>query len=191
MQTSEGFMENPFNRAAENLGNITGLEHVNVEIPDQGPASDFYLMGCGFTRDPYLLPGTNNMWVNTGKTHFPLPAGDPLVLRGAIGIVTPDRQALLERLHAIKPRLKDTKFKFKEANDYVEATCPWGNKLRLHSPDPKRFGHINLGIPFVEFDVPAGTAEGIARFYREIFDTAATVENGSGRTARVSVGVKQ
>ena len=185
-------MENPFDRKAENLGNMTGLEHVNVEIPDQGPASDFYLMGCGFTRDPYLFPGTNNMWVNIGKTQFHLPTGDPLVFRGAIGIVTPDREALLARLQSVKPRLKGTKFKFKETNDYVEASCPWGNKLRLHSPDIERFGRINLGIAYVEFDVPPDTADGIARFYRDIFETPAAVAgNGGGKTAVVTVGQNQ
>jgi hypothetical protein len=184
-------MHNPFDRKAENLGNITGLEHVNVEIPDQGLASNFYLVGCGFTRDPYLFPGTNNMWVNIGKTQFHLPTGDPLVFRGSIGIVSPDREALLERLHGVRKALKGTRFKFRETNDYVEATCPWGNRLRLHSPDVERFGSINLGIAYVEFDVPPGTADKIARFYREIFDTSAAVENGAGRTARVSVGEKQ
>src|SRR5437870_13036128 len=94
-------MENPFNRAAENLGNITGLEHLNVEIPDQGVASTFYLVGCGFTRDPYLFPGTNNMWVNIGKNQIHMPTGDPLVLRGLIGVVTPDCEALLERLQGV------------------------------------------------------------------------------------------
>src|SRR5918993_1034901 len=101
-----------FDREKENLGNITGLEHVNVEIPDQGLASNFYLVGCGFTRDPYLFPGTNNMWVN-------------------VGVVSPDREALLRRLHGVKPMLKDTKYSFEEHNDYVKATCPWGNELRL------------------------------------------------------------
>jgi len=185
-------MDNPFDRSAENLGNITGLEHVNVEIPDQGLASEFYLVGCGFTRDPYLFPGTNNMWVNIGKSQFHLPTGDALVLRGAVGIVTPDREALLHRLAGVKEKLKGTKFKFKEHNDYVEATCPWGNKLRLHSPDVERFGNINLGIPYVEFDVPAGTAKAIARFYREILEAPATVEkNGGGKVAKVTVGVNQ
>ena len=35
-------MDKPFNRKAESLGNVTGLEHVNVEIPNQALASDFY-----------------------------------------------------------------------------------------------------------------------------------------------------
>jgi len=185
-------MENQFDRAAENLGNITGLEHVNVEIPDQGLASEFYLMGLGFTRDPYLFPGTNNMWVNVGKSQFHLPSGEPLVVRGTIGVVTPDREALLNRLQSVKDKLKDTKFCFAEHNDHVEAHCPWGNKFRLHTPDIEQFGKINLGIPYVEFDVPVGAAEGIARFYRHILEAPARLEgNGGGKTARVSVGTNQ
>ncbi|HEX5321638.1 MAG TPA: hypothetical protein VFW46_20940 [Stellaceae bacterium] len=186
-------MDNPYDRGAENLGNITGLEHVNLEIPDQGLASEFYLMGLGLTRDPYLFPGTNNMWVNVGRTsQFHMPSGDPLVLRGVIGIVVPNRQELLARLESVKQRLKGTKFSYKPANDYVEATCPWGNRFHLHTPDVDRFGAINLGIPYVEFDVPMGTADGIAKFYREILGAHATVEgNGGGKTAAIAVGLKQ
>ena len=168
-------MKNPFDRKAESLGNITALEHVNVEIPNQGLASDFYLLGCGFTRDPYLFPGTNNMWVNIGRSQFHLPTGDALVLRGHIGIVSPDREGLLNRLQGVKKQLKDTKFKFKEHNDYVAATCPWGNKLHIYEPDEKRFGKVNLGIPYVEYTVPAGTADGLAA-------TAAAVANANPRS---------
>ena len=72
------------------------------------------------------------------------------------------REALLKRLATVKPKLADTKFNFTEHNDYVQATCPWGNTIRLHEPDAARFGRITLGIPYVEFDVPVGTAKGIA-----------------------------
>ena len=186
-------MDNPFDRSVENLGNVTGLEHVNLEIPDQGLASEFYLMGLGLTRDPYLFPGTNNMWVNVGRTsQFHMPTGDALVLSGTIGIVTPDREALLERLEAAKPKLKGTKFAYKPTNEYVEAICPWGNRFHLHSPDLARFGAINLGIPYVEFDVAIGTAAGIARFYKEILGAHSSVTgNGSGKTAVVAVGLHQ
>jgi len=186
-------MDNPFDRSAENLGNITGLEHVNLEIPEQGPASDFYLAGLGFTRDPYLFPGTNNMWVNVGRTsQFHMPTGDALVLRGHVGIVIPDRKALLERLDSVKDRLKGTKFSYKEHNDYVEAHCPWGNEFRLYEPDLERFGAINLGIPYVEFNVPMGTAQGIAKFYKEILGAHIKVEsNGGGKVAHIAVGLKQ
>jgi hypothetical protein len=40
------------------------LEHVNVWIPDQQIATLFYVTGLGLTRDPYLMPGLENMWIN-------------------------------------------------------------------------------------------------------------------------------
>jgi hypothetical protein len=113
------------------------------------------------------------------------------VLRGKTGIVIENREALLNRLATVKPKLADTKFAFAEHNDYVQATCPWGNTIRLHEPDAERFGRISLGIPYVEFDVPVGTAKGIARFYREMIDVPAQVANGDGTTAKVTVGKQQ
>jgi hypothetical protein len=184
-------MDNPYERAKEDLGNSVMLEHVNVEIPSQQLAAEFYLVGMGFTRDPYLFPGNNNMWVNVGKSQFHLPTGDPLVLRGHVGVVTPDLEELARRLHGVKKALEGTKFAYKEHNDHVEACCPWGNRFRAYAPDIEKFGAINLGIPYVEFDVPEGTADGIARFYREILGAIACVENGDGRAARVMVGQKQ
>jgi hypothetical protein len=95
-------------------------------------------------------------------------------------------------LSEAKKKLADTKFDCKQHNAYVEATCPWGNKFRLYEPDEERFGAINLGMGYVEFTVPEGTADGIARFYREIFYAPACVkENGEGRAAHVCVGHKQ
>ena len=158
-----------FDRAAEDLGNFTALEHLNVEIPNQGYASDFYLLGMGFTRDPFLFPGTNNMWVNVGKSQFHLPTGGPEVVRGTTALVLPDLEALLKRLESAKRYLEGTKFSFREAGDTVEATCPWGNRIRVHTPDPSRFGAMRVGMPYVEFDIPAGTdLAAIAKFYVEI-----------------------
>jgi hypothetical protein len=182
-----------YDRKAEDLGNIVGLEHVNLQIDDQGLAQEFYLMGLGFTRDPYMFPGTNNMWVNVGKSQFHLPTrGEPQQLRGHVGIVVPSLEELCARLTEAKKKLDGTKFDCTQHNDHVEATCPWGNKFRLYEPDVAKFGAINLGMPYVQFDVPEGAADGIARFYREVFLTPAKVEeNGEGRAARVSVGHHQ
>jgi len=155
-----------YDRAAEDLGNLVGLEHVNLRINNQGLASEFYLSALGLTRDPFMFPGTNNMWVNVGKSQFHLPTGDPNVLRGHVGLVVPSLEELCERLGEAKKKLADTKFDCKQHNAYVEATCPWGNKFRLYEPDEERFGAINLGMGYVEFTVPEGTADGIARFYR-------------------------
>src|SRR4051812_180394 len=89
-----------FDRAAEDIGNIVHLEHVNVTIPDQRLAMLFYVAGLGLTRDPYLMVSDTNMWVNVGRSQFHLPRGEPQVLRGTTGIVMEDRDALLARLAA-------------------------------------------------------------------------------------------
>ena len=185
-------MPQQYDRKAEDLGNITMLEHVNLQIPDQAQGTLFYIQGLGLTRDPYMNTGLANMWINVGRSQFHLPTGDPWVLRGAIGLVTPDRDALLERLDRVKKPLAGTKFAVKENNDYVAVTCPWGNRFNMHSPDIERFGPINLGMPYLEFDVPRKSAKGIERFYRKVFDAkTALEENGSGKVARVSVGYHQ
>jgi len=181
-----------FDRAAEDLGNSVHLEHVNVNIPDQRLATLFYVAGLGLTRDPYLLVSDDNMWVNVGRSQFHLPTGKAQRLRGRTGIVISDRAALLNRLANVRPKLEGTQFAFSEHNDYVEAVCPWGNRVHLHEPDPARFGRVTLGIPYVEFDVPVGTAPGIASFYREMIETPAeVVGNGGGAAARVTVGKNQ
>ena len=174
-------------RAAQNVGNIVLLEHVNVTQPDQQLATLYYVVGLGGTRDPYIMVGVDNMWVNYGRTQVHLPTREPQVLRGAIGLVVPDLAALKARLQRVQPLLKDTRFAWKEADGIIEANCPWGNRWRCHAPSPQ-FGPAQLGIAYVEFDVPEGTADGIARFYREVLKTHATAGGGC---ARVSTGATQ
>lgn len=180
-----------FDRAAEDLGNSVHLEHVNVAIPDQRLAQLFYGAGLGLTRDPYLMVSDDNMWMNAGRSQFHLPTGKAQVLRGHTGLVIEGREALLGRLTNARKKLEGTRFDFTEANDYVEAVCPWGNRLRVYEPDAGRFGRIALGIPYVEFDVPEGTAKGIAEFYRRMIAVPAEVVNGDGTAAKVTVGKDQ
>jgi len=180
-----------FNRAAEDLGNSIHLEHVNVQVPDQRLATAFYVSGLGLTRDPYLMVHDTNMWVNVGRSQFHLPTGQPQVVRGHTGLVITGREALLNRLTKVRGKLAGTKFAFSEHNDYVEATCPWGNRIRCYEPDAARFGRISLGIPYVEFDVPVGTAKRIADFYPAIMGTPAQVQNGDGTLARTLMGKDQ
>jgi hypothetical protein len=183
-------MQQSFDRAAEDVGNSVHLEHVNVNIPSQHQATLFYVAGLGLTRDPYLMVSDDNMWVNVGRSQFHLPSGKATVLRGHTGLVISGRQALLARLAAVRGKLEGSKFAFSEHNDFVEATCPWGNRVRVHEPDAARFGRITLGIPYVEFGVPPGSAAGIVRFYREMIGVPAeVVEDGS--VARVLVGNSQ
>src|SRR5712671_749881 len=184
-------MQKNFDRAAEDLGNAIHLEHVNVQVPDQRLAQLFYAVGLGLTRDPYLMVSDTNMWINVGRSQFHLPSGRPQVLRGHTGLVISGREALLNRLGAVSKKLDGTKFVFSEHNDYVEATCPWGNRVRCYEPDAERFGRISLGIPYVEFDVPVGTAKAIADFYPAIMGVPAQVRNGDGTVARVQMGKNQ
>jgi hypothetical protein len=131
------------------------------------------------------------MWVNVGQSQFHLPSGKAQVLRGHTGIVISGREALLERLASVAGKLDGTAFAFSEHNDYIEATCPWGNRVRCHEPDAARFGRITLGIPYVEFEVPAGTTKGISAFYPKIMGIPAEVGDGGGAVARVKVGKNQ
>ena len=184
-------MEQRFDRAEENLGNIVGLEHVNVLIPDQQAATLFYVTGLGLTRDPFLMTGLTNMWVNVGRSQFHMPTGKPQVLRGIVGIVVPDRAALLQRLAALRKPLAGTSFDFREHEDYVEAISPWGNRIRCHAPAP-HFGRITLGMPYVQFDVAPGTLDGIVKFYRRMLDVPARIaKDAEGRHALVGVGPGQ
>jgi catechol-2,3-dioxygenase len=178
-----------FDRTIEDLGNVVELGHVNVTVPDQRLATAFYVSGLGLTRDPYLLTGLENMWINVGRAQFHLPLRAPQVVRGTTGLVVPDLESLVHRLHSVQRYMADTKFSFRETNDAVETTCPWGNRIRCHAPDAERFGPIVLGMPYVEFGVPPGTLKGIAKFYRKILGGLAGVsKDGEGEHAWAIVG---
>ncbi|HZP46495.1 MAG TPA: hypothetical protein VFB15_12675 [Candidatus Binataceae bacterium] len=180
-----------YDRTTEDLGNIVALEHVNVTVPDQTKAALFYINGLGLTRDPYMMTGPANMWVNVGRQQFHLPTSKPQVLRGHVGVVVSDLEALPRRLSRVKEALADTRFEFCERDGYIEAVCPWGNRVRCFAPQ-KRFGTMAVGIPYVEFDVPTGTADGITRFYTQIMGAqAATLEDAHGRFACVTAGCGQ
>ena len=179
-----------FDRARQDLGNIALLEHVNVTIPDQLLATTFYVSGLGLTRDPYLMTGVDNMWVNVGRSQFHLPSRGAQVLRGHVGIVLPDLAALGHRLEKVSPLLAETRFSWARREGTIEATCPWGNRYRCHAPAPE-FGDTELAIAYVEFDVPRGTAPGIVRFYEGIMGAHARLEAGASQTAVVATGAAQ
>jgi len=178
----------PYDRTEEDIGNVVGLEHVNTRVPDQQLAITFYVTGLGLTRDPYMMTGTNNMWMNAGRAQFHLPTGEAQVLRGHTGLVIAGRDALLARLASVRSPLEGSKFSFAEHDDYVETVCPWGNIIRCYEPAEK-FGSIRLGIPYVLLNIPMGTASSIAGFYTEVIGTQATVGKEAGAiAASVSAG---
>lgn len=177
--------------AEEDVGNIISLEHVNVQISDQALSTLFYVVGMGFTRDPYLNVGLNNMWVNVGEQQFHLPTRSPQVIQGYIGLVVPDLDALAKRLESVAEGLRGTKFSCARENGLLLVTCPWGNRYRCH-PTQAEFGDMTLGMPYVEFAVAPGRIEGIMKFYRTVFGAPASVESdGDGPFARVKIGRHQ
>ena len=176
---------------AEDVGNIILLEHVNVQIDDQSRATLFYVVGLGFTRDPHMMVGLENMWVNLGEQQFHLPTGKPQVLRGHVGIVTPSLDELAQRLEGVASKLEGTQFAWSREGNMIRATSPWGNEYRCYEPSPE-FGNLTHGIGYVQMLAPLGSADGIARFYREAMECNAWVSERDGaRRAEVSLGQYQ
>lgn len=175
----------------EDVGNIISLEHVNVQVPDPSSAILFYVVGLGFTRDPYLTVGLNNMWINVGEQQFHLPTRSAQVIDGHIGVVVPNREALKERLESVAGALKGSQFSFDSRTDPIAVTCPWGNHFRCYTSRPE-FGDMTLGLPYVEFFVEHGTLESILGFYETAFRAPVNVESdGGGHIGRVKIGRAQ
>ena len=178
---------NGYDRKADDLGNVVALEHVNITIPDQAKAVVFYVLGLGLTRDPYMNVGLNNMWINVGGQQFHLPSRGVQKIPGYIGLVLSDLEALKQRLAAVKPELKGTRFKWREAEDHVAVTGPWGNQFRCHTAGPE-FGDMTIGMPYVEFWTAPGTARTIGKFYKSVLQAPVTYK---GDSASVKVGRNQ
>lgn len=184
-----------YDRTRDDMRNIVALEHVNVQIADQAAATLFYVKGLQLTRDPFIMVELDNMWINAGRTqmHLPTAASHPQVMRGTIGLVVPDLRAVDEALARVARRLAGTRFGFHREGETIRATCPWGNRFRIHAPDTNRWGRTELGIAYLDFDVPAGAARAIAAFYPALLDAPATLEPGTDdlEIASVRVGADQ
>lgn len=175
-----------FDRAQEDVRNVQLLEHVNVTVPDQGVASMFYVTGLGFTRDPYIDFGNLNMWVNLGDQQFHLPTNKAQVVRGHVGVVVPSLEGLKKRLKFASRGLGDTLFSCVEADDHLDLTCPYGNKIKAY--EPSSFPRMDIGMPYVNLDVPPDTKAGIARFYEQVLDCTATLD---GDSVKIAMGTNQ
>ena len=178
--------ETNYDRSAEDVGNIVMLEHVNLTVPDQGVAALFYVTGLGFTRDPYIDFGTFNMWVNLGEQQFHMPRSSAQKFRGHIGVVVPDLEDLKKRLKFIAKPMADTLFDWEEKDDHIALSCPWGNDIRAYPAGT--FPLMDLGMPYVDMQVPPDAAAGIARFYRDVLGCPASADAG---VATVRMGYNQ
>jgi hypothetical protein len=138
-----------------------------------------------------MMVGVNNMWVNLGDNQCHLPTGEPQVIPGHVGIVTPDLGALKDRMASIRDGLAGTKFDFSDEGDYVRAICPWGNEFRCYAPS-ERFNGMARGIPYVELSVPKGTAERLGKFYERGLGAPYSIEDSKkGLAAHIEAGTSQ
>ena len=113
-------MQQTFDRAAEDLGNVIHLEHVNVQIPDQRLATLFYCAGLGLTRDPYLMVSDNNMWVNVGCQQFHLPKGDAQTRN----------ESIQKQMKAPKVALEGARVRARDVSPYAVEVLVWGDLPR-------------------------------------------------------------
>ncbi len=173
-----------FDRAAEDLGNVILLEHVNLRVPDLEIASAFYVHALGGTRDPFIDHGPDLVWFNFGFQQFHVPrAVKPDVLRGSIGLVVPDLDEREAALVAISGHLASTAFRFERDDMGIDVLGPWGNRFRCLPAD--REVQMGRGLAMVEFAVPLGSVAGIARFYTEALGAVAVT---TGPTCVVAIG---
>jgi hypothetical protein len=169
--------------------NIVLLEHVNLSQPDQALATLFYVVGLGLTRDPYLMVGLDNLWINVGAaTQIHLPTRPAQRLRGAIHLTLPDLARVERSLAAVADALAGTAFDVRRDGAMLQVICPWGNRYVCRGAAPG--GAVRLGLTGADFDVPAGHAQGIARFYAQVIGAAARCEAiGNGGLQRAVIEI--
>lgn len=181
-----------YDRRTQDVSNLVSLEHLNLTVSDQQLSTLFYVVGLGLTRDPYVMIGLENMWANIGHQQFHLPTRTTSqVMRGRIGLVVPSVEELEARLMGVKDALGGTQFAYERADANLDVTGPWGNRFRCH-PASERMAGARLGLEYLIFNVPVGTAEGITRFYADVIGASAeVVERRGAPAARVLAGRHQ
>lgn len=187
-------------RVSPELGNFLFFDHVNMQVTDHRVATLFFIEGLGLTRDPYRNVGVRNMWANVGTQQFHLPIGQPPRFAGEVGVCLPGLDAVLAQLEMVREPLRGTPFEFRrepggngsgQARESVRVVDPWGRQLRLFRANAFP-GRNPLAIPYIEFWVRPGTAEGIARFYREVIGAPVEMIKLAGEpTAHVFAGPHQ
>ena len=166
-----------YDRSSQDTGNFIALDHLNLTVPDQQLATLFYIVGLGFTRDPYMTVGLNNIWVNIGNQQIHLPTRDtPQVVRGRIGLVVPNLDELVTRLNQVEEQLENSNFSFTSHDTYVEVYDPWGNEFRCH-PSGSHLGGYSLGLEYLLFNVPLDSSKGIGNFYKEILGASVNFDD--------------
>jgi hypothetical protein len=173
------------------VGRFVHFEHVNFRYQDHRLAKAYFILGLGFTIEPYRQASPRNLWVNVGTQQFHLPLGEPMPWPGEVHVAVPDLARTERSLQDAQRWLEGTAFRFDRENGTLATRDPYGRAVRVHDSH-KLPTRGPVGIPGVQLDVPPGTAPGIARFYREVMRCPAELAGRKGaREVRVQAGPHQ
>ena len=132
----------------------------------------------------------NNMWVNVGTGQFHLPTGAPMMLRGHVGLVMPDRDGLLERLREIGRHLEGTRFSYTAQDDRVDVVCPGQSLQRLRAGATFRTALARYSLCRIRSSGQAARKESRGS-YSQVMMASRVAEDGKGGSARISSGQAQ
>jgi len=176
-------------RKKQDVGNIVLFEHLNLKVPDFDTAIRFYVEGLCMTRDPFYMVGPVNMWLNNGNQQLHFQKGKAQRFRGEVVLVVPELQHVADSLKKVEPYLSGSQFSWAEESHCIFASCPWGNRFRVHEHwdgfDKPR------GLPYLQADVPRDTGPSIAKFYRSVFDARVDVYSENAAEVILTVGPGQ
>jgi hypothetical protein len=169
------------------LGGIVLLEHINIDVTSREHCELFYV-ALGGTPDQSVPTR-----MNFGLQQFHLGLRQSAqIINGHIGLLLPNLSDLTSRLVALSEKLAGTQFAWrleKEDGDepsprnilssykgpVVAVTCPFGNHFRVYEYS-KAFGmNSKIGILYVYFNCPIGTARIISEFFSRIYSAHCNV----------------
>jgi len=201
---------------------IVSFEHVNINSGGRWDESfeTFYFKALGFVNDPRAqrMSSKGLKWINMGHQQIHLPASDPAQkVRGHIGLE-------YSNLSEVEARLQTENIPYRVIRnvnnevEFIETACPVGNVFHLHQQNNSNFEagiswlgplpHIapseeialpgglasGLGMRYVDFWIPHGSAGKIAAFYAYIFGSNPTISTSAETGTEVcvvSVGCRQ
>ena len=135
--------------------------------------------------------------MNIGSSQIHLPDGAAQHVPGVVGVLYPDLLTLELRLRNAYPKLRHTAFRYEHhPGSHIDIICPYGNRFKVLEadgldargvqPGPRSLG---LGIAYIEYQVPFGTAKLISRFYQRIIGAHVTLEGGDYESEPCVFGV--
>ena len=184
-------MQQPFDRAAEDLGNSIHFEHVNVTIPDQRLATLFYVAGLGLTRDPYLMVSDTNMWVNVGRSQFHLPTARRRCCAAIPASSSPAARRCWSGWRRSRKSSKAPRSHSASTTTMSRRSAPGATACAATSRTPRASGASRSAFPMSSSTCRSGPRKRICAFYPEIMGMQAEFVNGDGTVARVKVGKDQ